>query len=109
MHPDWDSSSKSYDADIAVVIMAEKIPYSSFIAPISLSKSELSENGGFFSGWGNCVGEGNDIKQFDVSIVSNDICFLKNSLLPAISSTRTFCGDTKSGSVSQCLRGNGQF
>lgn len=96
IHPSWNTSSESYDADIALLILANPIEYSTSIFPICLwnKPSEPRHTSGMIIGWGKAKFGGNyedKPREVDLAIILNEQCFLKSTRLTAISSERTFC------------------
>lgn len=49
IHPDWNISSDSFDADIAILVLADLVKFSDIIQPVCLSKDKQikSLNDGF--------------------------------------------------------------
>jgi len=104
-HPDWDSKTESYDADIAILQLLHEVEYSSSIQPICLMKpfTFLSTiNRGTAVGFGQSEDETKDYENIArhliTPIVNNEICFLQNNFLSDLSSNRTFCGGFANGS-----------
>jgi hypothetical protein len=64
----------------------------------------------FQAGWGTselaAIHE-NRLKKADLQAVSNEVCFLDNSLLASISSPRTFCAGAKN--ITPCFGDAGYF
>jgi hypothetical protein len=65
MHPDWNATSISFDADIAVVLLKNEIKFTDFIQPICLPGSIQNIVGtkGFVAGYGF----ENDISNFNTN------------------------------------------
>lgn len=100
MHPDWNPNIESFDADIAVLVLANDVAFSATVQPICLTKSQAITNG-FVVGYGKSEdttkAHENIPKILKTPIYKNDDCFLKNYLLATLSSKRTFCGGTGTG------------
>ena len=96
IHPEWNSSTTQFDADIAVLVLEEQITFNKFIQPICLIQSNIPLiSTGIVIGYGKSeditkVHE-NVPKIIDMPIHDNEDCFLKNYLFANISSKRTFC------------------
>ncbi|XP_070501422.1 uncharacterized protein [Chironomus tepperi] len=100
MHPDWNTLTQAFDADIAVLVLDPVVNFSEFIQPICLVQT-LSASTGVVVGYGKSE-DGTKIhenipKMIQTPIHSNEDCFLKNYLLAKLSSRRTFCGGTGTG------------
>ncbi|XP_070489969.1 uncharacterized protein [Chironomus tepperi] len=99
LHPDWNPKTESFDADIAVFVLGEKIIFTKYIQPICLidpSSFITTINSGVVVGYGKSedptkVHE-NIPKILTFPLHKNDQCFLRNKYLSRISSPRTFCG-----------------
>lgn len=115
IHDEWNPATMRYDADIAILTFDEEVLFQRFIKPICLqaSTTELINQNGTVVGWG-LTGDFEAIqsipKQLKVPIYTNEICFLNNSNLALISSTRTFCAGSGNG-TGVCFgdSGNGLF
>ncbi|XP_070493065.1 uncharacterized protein [Chironomus tepperi] len=100
MHPDWNTLTQAFDADIAVLVLDSEVTFSGFIQPICLVRAS-SASTGVVVGYG--VSEDvtkiheNIPKILETPIHSNKDCFKNNEALAGISSGRTFCGGTGTG------------
>jgi secreted trypsin-like serine protease len=99
MHPDWNTLTESFDADIAVLVLESNVAFSRYIQPVCLlsSSSNLAAaDSGVVVGYGKSEDETkiheNIPKMLSSQIHSNPHCFLDNRALARISSGRTFCG-----------------
>ncbi|XP_070504112.1 serine protease gd-like, partial [Chironomus tepperi] len=95
MHPDWNTLTESYDADIAVLVLDSEVTFSGYIKPICLTRAS-SASTGVVVGYGKSE-DGTKIhenipKMIETPIHSNKDCFENNQALAALSSGRTFCG-----------------
>lgn len=101
----WSTLSKSYNADIAVLILSQKVQFSAFIEPICLDFSITSINDGVVVGYGNSKEEmrlnGNIPKKYSTPIITNEMCNVKYPNLTKYSSSNTFCANA-------CFNENGQ-
>lgn len=116
IHPDWKTDIENYDADLAVLVMAEEIEFSSFIIPVCLwsFQNDLSAQEGVIAGWGYGQVDANTHenipKKLKIPIHSNEDCFFSNPAIVQISSERTFCGGSANGTgPSYGDSGNGLF
>lgn len=98
VHPEWNINTPQYDADIAIIEIANEFPNSIFI-PICLWTSsdpypEFTD--GYVTEW---IADGDKLisKQYKVSKQLNEYCFLDEPIFDMISSKRTFCGGSKRG------------
>ncbi|XP_070504687.1 chymotrypsin-like protease CTRL-1 [Chironomus tepperi] len=113
LHPDWNPDTKNYDGDVAILVMEEQAPINSYIQPICLIPPDsplLSIDQGVVVGYGLSSTETSAPepipKILDVPIHGNEKCFLKNKELAGISSSKTFCAGSGTGS-GVCLGDSG--
>lgn len=101
IHPDYVPLTS--DADIAVVILAEKVEFSKFIRPICLW-SEGDDIDSIVGQKGKVLGWGRDEqdnlmtaepKQANIPVVSQEECLRSSEAFKYITSERTFCAGTK--------------
>lgn len=102
MHPDWNPQIKSFDADIAVMVLEYQVTFGYYIQPICLpSVNIVAIRNGFVVGYGKSEDttkiHENIPKIIVTPIHENADCFLKNHFLATLSSRRTFCGGTGTG------------
>lgn len=103
MHPNWKTLTINFDADIALIQLANQVSFTDLIYPICLPSQTLVSRGGngFIAGWGksesNALHE-NITRELELSINTNEECFLKNSRFAQISSRNTFCAGTENES-----------
>ncbi|XP_070505173.1 uncharacterized protein [Chironomus tepperi] len=103
VHPDWNTLTQAYDADIAVLVLDSEVTFSGYIQPICLVQAltATSASTGVVVGYGKSEDvtkkHENIPKILEMPIHSNEDCFLKNYLLATLSSKRTFCGGTGAG------------
>jgi hypothetical protein len=105
LHEDWNPTVTNYDADIAILIAGDEIPFTKYIKPICMWKDEkeIDVKDGIVAAWGANHGT-NPLQgyepiptQLKVPIYSQEECFLSNPVLVDLSSKRTFCGGSKEG------------
>ena len=111
VHPGWKTLGEKYDSDIAIIIFESKVEITSKIAPICLwsGNSEPNVEKGTVVGWGKSesgTSHENTPKELEVSIRSNEECFLRDPRFAAISSTNTFCAG-KDGLSGPCTGDSG--
>ncbi|XP_070493055.1 uncharacterized protein [Chironomus tepperi] len=100
MHPDWNTLTQAFDADIAVLVVDREVTLSEYIQPICIIQA-TSASTGVVVGYG--VSEDgtkkheNIPKILETPIHSNKDCFKNNEALAGLSSGRTFCGGTGTG------------
>jgi secreted trypsin-like serine protease len=97
IHPDWDHRSVPYDADIAVLVLKDKITYGMYIQPACLPAPTTN----VFNTRGNVVGYGltentttneNIPKFVEIpSVVDHEQCFWNSQVFKDFGSKRTFC------------------
>ncbi|XP_070504760.1 thioester-containing protein 1 allele R1-like [Chironomus tepperi] len=116
VHEDWNTTSESHDADIAMLTLKENVRFSSYIQPICLipPESNIAEiTYGYAVGYGLNENRNleNVLKYVKMPIeLSNEECFYTNHVLLSLSSRRTFCAGDRNGSgVCQGDSGNGLF
>lgn len=103
IHDDWNPETLTFDADLAVLVFDEEIPFTRYIAPICLwaSATEPTIEVGTVIGWGQSEDETKNFepipKVLNMPIHSNEDCFLRDSDLAEISSKRTFCAGSGNG------------
>lgn len=106
IHPSWDSNDERFDADIAIAVLLNKIPFSKFIRPICLWRStrtfvDIVGKSGVIAGWG--LDEKKSLstmspKWASLPVVDTLTCIRSNSLFNRLTSERTFCaGKTRDG------------
>lgn len=105
IHSDYMVKDTSYDADIAVAIMRERVEFTEFIRPICLWEGSDSLNSvegqmGTVIGWGR-DGTGNIVtpepKKINIPVVSEAECLRSSDTYRYITSQRTFCAGGRDG------------
>ncbi|XP_055843623.1 serine protease gd [Episyrphus balteatus] len=128
IHPDYDSQLKSYDADIAVVVLKSEVRYNAFIRPACMWSSStdsqyIEGERGIVVGWGAAAtsasssGGGAHSRNLTsltatprviaAPIVSNEVCFKSNDKFRSLSSNRTFCAGSRNSNSSPCRGDSG--
>ncbi|GAB0086451.1 hypothetical protein DMENIID0001_005130 [Sergentomyia squamirostris] len=105
IHKDY-GVQKAQDSDIAVVVLAEAIHYTTYIRPAclwtgSVSKDALVGLVGSTAGWGRDE-EGNFYTELprraELPVVSDADCLRSNQAFPKLTSEVTFCAGARNGS-----------
>jgi Trypsin len=103
IHPDWNPRVHSYDADLAILELEERIQFTEYIKPIclwGLLKDPTATNA-IVAGYGKSEDKSkrneNIPKILRIPIHSNEDCFLHEPNLAKLSSRRTFCGGAADG------------
>lgn len=118
IHPDWNEYDDRYDADLAILVLNEKVIFTNTISPISFPADGVVFDGdrinninGTIVGWGLATNKIHEEipKQAAIKAFSNSHCFLTYSGIASISSTRTFCAGSEEGSPSEGDSGGGFF
>lgn len=113
IHNDYMSKDTSYDADVAVAIMRERVQYTEYIRPICLwdgstNINEVEGKMGTVVGWGR-DGSGNIVtpepKKINIPIVSEVVCLRSSDTYRYITSKRTFCAGRRDNN-GPCNGGN---
>ena len=112
VHPDWDPHSIPYDADIAMLKFRLEVPITQYIQPICLWKGLKvpSQTQGYVTGWGKSEDTSKKHetipKVISAPIQENEHCLPQNPHLAHISSNRTFCAGSRTG-TGVCLGDSG--
>lgn len=100
IHPDWDSNSVKYDADIALVVLKSKVEFNNFIRPVCLPPQSHKEitSFGYIVGWGktdNSPGSyqrhSDTLQELQVPAINASHCYSNHFELAQITSNRMFC------------------
>ncbi|XP_070506782.1 serine protease gd-like [Chironomus tepperi] len=117
VHPDWDTISSSFDADIAVLVLETEVVFNEFIQPACIiipGTDVVAVTTGIIIGYGHSEDttkiQENIPKVLEMPIHTNEDCFMKFPSLERQSSERTFCAGFDNG-VGACRgdNGNGLF
>ena len=80
-------------------MIEDEIPYTKYVRPICLFRTDLTAKEGYVTGWGESEDRSkvheNLPKQIKIMIHTNEGCFLENDEFAKIASKRTFCGVTR--------------
>lgn len=113
IHHDWKYGLKNFDADIAIIVLTEKINFSSHVQPACLpppGKYDILGTG-FIVGWGKSRASGNDYEtissQLEIPAVRASLCYPTFPLLAEISSNRSFCGGYDNQGKAPCSGDSG--
>lgn len=112
LHPDWDSFSNKFDADIAIVVLRTPVKYSITIQPICLPPPSSDEviGIGTIIGWGKSE-PNNEVdfrpNELEVLAVNQSQCFFTHNELVQFSSHRTFCAGFVNQSKAPCTGDSG--
>lgn len=116
VHEEWNPNVYRYDADLAMLILEDKVHFTQYIRPICfwsfLENPQAQE--GSVTGWGQGEDKSNFYetipKHIKVPTHLNEDCFLAHPEFARISSKRTFCGGSGNG-TGVCLgdSGNGLY
>jgi hypothetical protein len=96
IHPDWDYSTVKYDADIAVLVLKDKVTFGTYIQPACLPTPTTS----VFNTRGTIVGYGqsetteiheNRPKFVEIASIENEECLWNSQLFYLAGSKRSFC------------------
>jgi secreted trypsin-like serine protease len=96
IHPDWDYNNTRYDADIAVLVLKEKITYGTYIQPACLPEPTTN----VFNTSGTIVGYGltetsttreNRPKFVEIPSIDNENCLWESLIFHISGSRRSFC------------------
>jgi secreted trypsin-like serine protease len=112
LHPDWNSQSRDFDADISILVLREPVEFSRNVESICLPRQSDEDEVvgiGTVVGWGKserseAAGEQYDStpNELEVPAVNNSHCFLAVKKFDTISSFRTFCAGYINESKSVC-------
>jgi secreted trypsin-like serine protease len=115
-HEDYNPNTADFDADIAILTLAEEIGFNDYIQPICLfdSINYVDATKGTIVGYGKTedptIEHTLTPRTLEVSIHRNEQCFLKFNDLASLSSSRTYCGgDANSSGACKGDSGHGLF
>ncbi|CAG9811207.1 unnamed protein product [Chironomus riparius] len=104
VHPDWNTLTQAYDADIAVLVLEKEVTFNEHVQPLCLASSSskaASISFGAVIGYGKSEDDTKDHenipKILSTPIHSNSDCLHKYEDLALLSSGRTFCGGSGTG------------
>jgi secreted trypsin-like serine protease len=96
IHPDWDYNSTRYDADIAVLVLKDKIRFGTYVQPACLPEptTNVFNIRGTIVGYGlteNTTTNVNRPKFVDIPSVEKEYCLWNSDIFKDFGSNRTFC------------------
>lgn len=105
LHPDWNTFSDSFDADIAVVILTRTIKFTNFVKPICIwtattNYKDLIGFYGIIAGYGKTsrIDVPSDRPYWTaLPVVNEATCLRSNNDFRKITSSRTFCVGSRDG------------
>jgi len=102
IHRHWNTNEPSFDADIAILELANEVQFNNYIRPICLADddSEIAEiSKGTVVGFGITEnGTPSDIaNKLEIAITDYHSCILKSRDISTFASARTFCGGPADG------------
>lgn len=108
VHPEWNYEDEKYDADIAVVVLAEQVEFSNQVQTVCLPKATNNDpvGRGTVVGWGKSTVEADNDEtpnKLVMPVVNAFYCYTKFPKLALHSSHRAFCAgffNEKRGSCS---------
>uniref|UniRef100_A0A1B0DBS2 Uncharacterized protein n=1 Tax=Phlebotomus papatasi TaxID=29031 RepID=A0A1B0DBS2_PHLPP len=113
IHPDYRKRT-SIDSDIAVVVLADNVRFTTYVRPACLwvendSKDNIVGEVGITAGWGR--DENGKFytelpKQAEVPVVSDEACIDSNDVFSKLISEVTFCAGWRNGTEGPC---NGKY
>jgi hypothetical protein len=118
LHPDWNSESVKFDADISIVVLRESVVFTRNVEPICLPQPSYDEFVGIGTvvSWGvsedsEAAGERFDStpNELEVPAMNNSHCFLTVNSIVKISSARTFCAGYINEAKAPCGGGGSGF
>ncbi|KAJ6642104.1 Platelet glycoprotein V [Pseudolycoriella hygida] len=117
VHPDWKPYSKSFDGDIAVLLLSESVAVSNFIQPICLPANDDIIDGTTIDVHGTVVGWGlanrtvhEDIpRKLVAEALNSSECFREDSGIIGSLSSRSFCARSRDSIPMKGDSGGGFF
>jgi secreted trypsin-like serine protease len=114
LHPEWNVTQDNFNADIAIVILNEKIEFTRFIRPICLPEQDNNEADvvglGWIAGWGRRhQGERHASKpsELEIPAIKPARCLATFSDLVEIFSVDSFCGGFVNEGKGACMGDSG--
>ena len=116
IHPDWKHEDQKFDADLAVVVLGEKVGLSEFIQPVTLPpQSDGDVTGrGTIAGWGQSKnsmefnGKYEETPmELEMPVVKPMRCLTRFPRLAEIASERMFCAGYDSETKGACFGDSG--
>jgi secreted trypsin-like serine protease len=114
LHPDWNFNIERFDADIAIVVLADVVDFSRQIQPVCIPYPSHHEVDGIgvVVGWGRTENTGynrheSTPNQLVVPAVNSSHCYTTFHILGSFSSNRAFCGGYEHKGKAPCLGDSG--
>lgn len=95
IHPDWDATIRSRDADIAILVLDETITFTDYIQRVRLPANMTNENmQGIVVGYSQRkeTVRAETPRRIIVKAVSRSDCYRDDTPTANLTSDRTFCG-----------------
>lgn len=99
LHPNWDTLSDNFNADMAIITMNNPVTFSDFISPICMPVDGTNIFGirGSVAGFGLTEhsitrSPSNALKHISIPTVTQEECLFDNPEYAAKASKKTFCG-----------------
>lgn len=116
VHPNWNFNDDHFDADIAIAVLLNHVPFSKFIRPICIwtetsSYEDMIGHNGVVTGWGktefDAISTGAP-RWTDLPVVSLVTCLQSNKAFNDLTSDRTFCAGKTSDMRGPCSGDSGE-
>lgn len=116
VHPNWNINDDHFDADIAIAVLLNHVPFSKFIRPICIwtetsSYEDMIGQNGVVTGWGKTEFDAisTPAPRFtDLPVVSLVTCLQSNKAFNDLTSDRTFCAGKTSDMRGPCSGDSGE-
>lgn len=116
VHPSWDYNDERFDADIAIAVLLNRVPFSKFIRPICLWRStssftDIVGKSGVIAGWGMTEFDAVSTmspKWTKLPVVDTLSCIRSNVVFNRLTSDRTFCAGKTSDGRGPCYGDSGK-
>lgn len=115
IHPEWNVFSYRYDANLAILLLSEKVLFTDYVRPVCIPAydSVIDNLRGSVVGWGLALTGMKQstavLQRSSVSSLDNNYCIRIDPDTAFILSPRTFCGRNDDGFVSIGDSGVGLF
>lgn len=117
IHPDWNHTADSYDADIAIAVLSRTVVFNKFVKPICLwtgtiGYDDLIGKEGIIAGWGKTERDAVSTsrpKWSRIPVVAESACIRSDKSFGALTSERTFCAGDPEGKTGPCNGDSGEI
>lgn len=118
IHPEWNVMQEDYDADVAILVLSEKISFTEYIKPVNLPADEVVIDGavihhvnGTIVGWGISENKTHEPipRQAELQALNDSYCYRSRKNIVTLSSHRTFCAGLGDGAPNNGDSGGGLF